>query len=205
MYLRNGDTKSCGCLKGENHGHSKERLYTVWAGMKARCKNKNNTSYYRYGARGISVCAQWDESYASFRQWARENGYDPNAEYGKCTLDRIDSDGDYCPENCRWVSMATQNENKAPFKQPKHRRRRPFRLGDRLYGSMREFTDETGLSYDSLRVRVAKGMSVQDALADMSIDKRLKKTHPEICDRASEVLTAAGFGSTDSITGGERL
>lgn len=114
--LRNGHTKSCGCLVGSTggrtrHGKSNSRLYEVWHGMKKRCYCKTSSSYEYYGGRGITVCDEW-QKFTPFYEWAVANGYDEKAEYGKCTLDRIKVNGNYCPDNCRWVSMAEQNKNK---------------------------------------------------------------------------------------------
>ena len=116
--LTSGHTRSCGCLQKETtsalrriHGDRDARLYAVWKGMKRRCENKTDNSYQWYGAKGVSVCEEWHD-YAAFRAWAIANGYDENAEYGKCTIDRIDPCGNYEPSNCRWVSMAEQNRNK---------------------------------------------------------------------------------------------
>lgn len=121
--LKNGHTKSCGCLQKEiisniryRHGDRDERLYGVWKSMKQRCENKNCKSYKWYGAKGVSVCSDWHD-YSVFKQWAIEHGYDKNAEYGKCTIDRIDSYKDYSPDNCRWVSMAIQATNKRAYVQ----------------------------------------------------------------------------------------
>ena len=120
--LNSGKTKSCGCLRDDmiaevnkKHGKAgvgkKSRLYNVWVGMRQRCNDKNHTSYHNYGGRGISVCPEWDD-FETFESWALVNGYDPDAEYGKCTLDRIDVNGNYEPGNCRWISMSEQNKNK---------------------------------------------------------------------------------------------
>lgn len=120
--LRSGNSKSCGCYKSERisetkktHGftqnHKKERLYKLWVRMRARCSNCNSKDYKYYGGRGISVCKEWDD-YNNFRMWALMNGYDANAPHGKCTIDRIDVNGNYEPSNCRWVDMKTQNKNK---------------------------------------------------------------------------------------------
>jgi hypothetical protein len=116
--LLNGRSKSCGCLHSEimhnvkahyKHGFAhKERLYNEWKSMKQRCYNQNTNRYYRYGGRGVTVCKEWMDSYIAFREWAINNGYDD-----MLTIDRIDVNGNYCPENCRWVSIATQNRNKS--------------------------------------------------------------------------------------------
>ena len=119
--LVSGSSKSCGCLEtgkfingvGRNmHGGSGDRLYRVWGGMRNRCYDKNRPEYPNYGGRGIRVCDEWLHDYAAFRDWAYANGYDPSLSGKDCSIDRIDADGDYCPDNCRWVSMDIQAFNK---------------------------------------------------------------------------------------------
>ncbi len=119
--LHSGKTKSCGCLRKEGgftpvHGGTRTRLYNIWCSMKRRCENPNVCSYPRYGGRGISVCEEWQD-FINFRDWALTHGYDENAKYGECTLDRIDVDGNYEPSNCRWVDIATQNMNRRRHKE----------------------------------------------------------------------------------------
>lgn len=120
-HLKSGVTQSCGCLARElsisskqRHCETGSRLYRVWACMKTRCYTPSNTSYERYGGRGIGVCDEWRNSYEAFRDWAYANGYNPEAKRGECTIDRIDVNGDYSPDNCRWVSNSVQQRNKRP-------------------------------------------------------------------------------------------
>lgn len=111
--LKSEKTKSCGCKKIEvcgdahrNHGKSGTRLYVTWQHMKQRCYNPRNACYKYYGARGITVCDDWMQ-FEPFEQWALSNGYS-----AELTIDRIDVDGNYCSENCRWVTWETQQNNK---------------------------------------------------------------------------------------------
>lgn len=120
--LTTGNTKSCGCLHSESylefaamnrtHGYSRTRLYIVWKQMKKRCNNPKDKVYKHYGALGVKVCDEWNNSFLAFRDWMIEHGYDENAKRGKCTLDRIDPCGNYCPENCRVVDMVVQRHNR---------------------------------------------------------------------------------------------
>lgn len=117
--LKSGRTKSCGCLKAEKirercikHNESNGRLYSVWIDMKKRCYNPKYKQYKDYGGRGIKVCDEWLHDFSAFKEFALANGYDSTAKFGECTIDRINVNENYCPQNCRFVDMKTQNNNK---------------------------------------------------------------------------------------------
>ena len=113
-HLQQGRCKSCGCLKREKlikrnttHGLSNTRLYQIYADMKDRCYNQNNSCYKDYGGRGIVVCNEWLNSFRNFYDWSIANGYKKSL-----TIDRIDVDGDYTSDNCRWSIQVEQQNNK---------------------------------------------------------------------------------------------
>ena len=94
----------------KTHGHRNERLYEIWCAMKTRCCNPKNKEFHSYGGKGITVCEEWLD-YSVFRYWAYSNGYDENAKFGKCTIDRIDNSKGYSPYNCRFVNFQKQIDN----------------------------------------------------------------------------------------------
>lgn len=108
--LKDGNTKSCGCLNNEpkftTHNKSKTKLYHVWAGAKDRCNNKNSKSYKHYGGRGIKMCDSWQDNYEVFYKWSMENGYVEGL-----TLERINVNEGYNPHNCCWITQSEQCNN----------------------------------------------------------------------------------------------
>lgn len=112
--LKYGRSKSCGCLHNEllsdrnfKHGERHTRLYNIWCGMIGRVEFESQEGYKNYGGRGITVCEEWRTSFEKFRDWALNHGYQDDL-----TIDRIDVNGNYCPENCKWSTAKEQARNK---------------------------------------------------------------------------------------------
>lgn len=144
------------------------RLYGVWNGMKQRCGNPKSTKYSNYGGKGIAVCKEWADDFKAFEKWAFANGYDENAQKGECTIDRIDSNKNYCPENCRIALVKVQNNNTSRNMYLEYR-------GETK--TTQQWCDELGLSRYAVQDRLHKlGWSVEKALSTpVPTPKRAKR------------------------------
>lgn len=164
--LRSGKIKGCGCMRGRHanrysvHGQWDKPVYGAWRDMIQRCTNPNNAQFKNYGDRGISVCEEWMTA-KNFIDWAFRNGYDDSL-----SIDRIDVNGNYNPENCRWVSMQVQHSNKRSnivieYKGVKR--------------TLRQWSKITGVNHETLRRRLKDGWDTERALFGKS--QRGKKYH----------------------------
>lgn len=171
-----GRTRSCGCLARESsariikkvnddgatnhnwkHGLSRTRLYRVWTDIKSRCINSSVPEFKWYGGRGIKICDEWKDSFSKFKDWAVSNGYADNL-----TIDRIDNDGNYCPENCRWATMKEQCRN---------------RSSNRVFEGKTfiEWEEQLGVKPGTIAGRIHKGWSIQQAVSTPKCEHRGKR------------------------------
>lgn len=156
--LLKGNTKSCGCLNAEMvkksknkiHGMTNTRLFNCWSAMKDRCSNENNQAYINYGGRGIKVCSEWLHDFQAFYDWAVSHGYADNL-----TLDRKDVNGNYCPENCQWITKKEQQSNK--------RTNRYIEYNGETK-TIAEWARIAGISRGTLRGRIDSGWPIEKAL-----------------------------------------
>lgn len=143
--LKQGHTRSCGCIardgvtvRNTRHGMRNTPEYRVWAAMKSRCINPGSQAWRNYGGRGITVCAQWIES---FPQFLNDMGEQPSSNH---SIDRLNNDGGYAPENCQWVERLTQANNR--------RTNRIVEVGGKKV-TMRQASTLLGISYSLLKSR----------------------------------------------------
>lgn len=158
--LKNGTTKSCGCLRSEEvkhhgvrHGMSRSKVYYDWCNMKARCSNSNLPNYKNYGGRGIDVCEQWFDDFQTFYDDVSELPYFGEDGY---SLDRINNDGDYEPGNVRWANDSTQCNNT--------RRTILIEYGGEIR-SLTEWARELGMPRDTLYYRIKRGWDIEKAFS----------------------------------------
>lgn len=156
--LRSGCTKSCGCLSvdkartmNKSHGKYGSRLYNIWRNMKARCYRVSSEDFVNYGARGITICDEWRNDFQAFYDWAMANGYRDDL-----TIDRVDANGNYNPDNCRWSTPKEQSNN--------------TRLNHRIEfngetHTISEWADICGVKYNTLYARlIRKHWGIEEAL-----------------------------------------
>lgn len=172
--LLSGNTKTCGCSKDKGYKHGqlvkgayKDRLYKLYRSMVGRCIYDKNPNFHNYGGRGISVCKEWVENYEAFRNWAMNNGYDETAKYGKCSIDRIDVNGNYEPNNCKFVSFKEQLNNT---------RKNVFLEYNGEKHTIAQWAEKLKIHPRSLWGRLHSGWSIEKALSTPII-KRGKKAN----------------------------
>jgi len=147
---------------GSSDGTGRTKLYMVWSGMRARCRDSRHISYGHYGARGVSVCAEWND-FAVFKKWALENGYAEGLE-----IDRERTDGDYEPSNCRWITT-----------QQNRRRQKPTYI---IFGeakTMMEWSEDARCvcSYYTLRNRIQRGWGLEESVTTPTQSSTGAKLH----------------------------
>lgn len=154
--LTNGKTKSCGCSHHEigkylrKYNDRDRKLYYRWTLIKQRCNNPNNKRYKDYGGRGITICNEWNNDFYSFRDWAISNGYEENL-----TIDRIDNNKGYSPDNCRWVTNKQQANNK---------RTNRYITIDGITKTMKQWADEYNIDYHTVQNRIFHGWDEIEAI-----------------------------------------
>src|SRR3990167_9118074 len=158
-HIKTGAIKSCGCLSREatarmgrackTHGMKKTAEYAAWQSMKSRCYNKNGHAYHRYGGRGIYTCRQWKKS---FVQFLKDMGKRPSCRH---SLDRIDNDGPYSPQNCRWALRKIQSRNTST--------NRPITWRGKS-ATIPEWSEILGIRTSTIRERLRYGWPIERAL-----------------------------------------
>lgn len=144
--------------------YSKTRLFRIWCNMRQRCRDKNKPDYKYYGGKGVTVCKEWEESFLAFKEWAYANGYNDNL-----TIDRIDTNGDYEPSNCKWSTRKEQTRN------------RTITLRVTYNGFTKtaaEWAEEIGISEQLISERLRKGFPVERVLSGQ--DLRADVTKPSL-------------------------
>lgn len=160
--LRYGKTKSCGCFKLEifktskmTHGKTYTRLYGVWKELKKRCYNPSDKYYKDYGGRGITVCQEWKNNFQAFYDWAMANGYDENAPKWLCTIERINTNGNYEPNNCKFATIKEQANNR--------RSNHLLTYNEKTY-TLTEWSEITGIKRKTIEYRLKSNWSIEKAL-----------------------------------------
>lgn len=154
----NHNIQSCGCYRKEStskrntkHGKTNTRLYNIWSTMKRRCMTvKSGKAYKNYFLRGITICEDW-KVFENFQKWALANGYSD-----ELSIDRIDNNSNYCPENCRWVNNKVQANNKRSNRYLTYKNKTQ---------TVSQWADELGIKYNTIHERLRRGWNVEKTLS----------------------------------------
>lgn len=179
--LRKGVTVSCGCRMREisgiyrkTHGRTNTREFAIWSGLRQRCINPNNPMYPRYGGRGITVCSAWMESFQAF---FADMGERPSKSH---SIDRIDNNGNYSPENCRWATQVVQANNKSTNHVIEH---------EGQAKTITEWAIATGIPAKRIQERIYRGWGFSDILAEpyVSPKRRGERMAPYTEERRNQI------------------
>lgn len=178
--LKTGHVKSCGCRSlrmlqernknnqyGKKHGLSHDRIYNIYANMIQRCTNSKVNRFKNYGGRGIKVCDEWLENFMNFYNWAIENGYEE-----QLTIERIDVNGNYEPNNCTWITNKEQQNN------------RTNNVNITINGetlNMRQWSKATGVNEKTIEKRIRMGWQGENLIKEEYERKVTKDMEQEIC------------------------
>lgn len=171
--LRTGETKSCGCLRKEKvikrslkHSMSSTRIYYIWKAMKQRCYNVKHVEYFNYGGRGIKVCNEWldkGNGFSNFYNWAIENGYKEDL-----SIDRINVNGNYEPNNCKWIPFKNQCENKTTSHYISY---------NGQTHTMKQWSVILNINYDKIRQRIKHNIPKELWFYKGRINKKIKQKY----------------------------
>lgn len=187
LDLRKAEVPSCGCYRHDSispnktHGHCDTHIYRVWCSMRQRCTNPKNAGFPKYGGRGIKVCDRWLHSFGNF---LADMGERPGKEY---SIERIDNNGDYYPENCRWATWREQCNNQ---------RRTIYLSHNGEKHSFSEWCEINGVCYGTARSRYDRGCSFEEIFTNGSIQKkrftdneiRFIREHPSQYDYCKAII-----------------